>query len=255
MNTKINLVIFLLSLCLTGCAAPLTSKDGKKLPINLSEYKAHKDRPAATVLISHGSDGVQRHHHEWARLVQSWGYNAVIVDHYSLRGISMHVGVVLPNMRGEHRARDLVESAKWIKEQSWHRGKISVIGFSQGGSGVMALVNSKDWGFHKILVKDEAMPISSAVAFYPGCSISFPPLTPSMPVQVHLAGEDTLAFTGYCEPLTDKNYVVHRYQNATHAFDVYLGSFKPSFHHRYDANITAKATKHTKDFLDKNLKD
>jgi len=255
MKSKIILVIALVSICVSGCSATLNSKDGKKLPISVTEFKAYKDRTAPTVLISHGSDGVQRHHMQWAREVQSWGFNAVIVDHYSLRGISMHVGVVLPNMRGEHRARDLVEAARWVKSQTWHSGKISVIGFSQGGSGVLSLVNSKDWEYHKILSKDEEMPITSAVAFYPGCSISFPPITPSMPVQIHLAGEDTLAFTSYCVPLTDKNYVVHRYDNATHAFDVYLGSYQPSFRHRYDASITAKATKHTKDFLYKNLKD
>jgi len=255
MKIKIALSSFLLTVCLSGCGATLTAKDGTKMPVSVSEYRAYRDKPAPTVLISHGSDGVQKHHVEWAKEIQSWGFNAVVIDHYSLRGISMHIGIVLPNMRGEHRARDIVEAGRWAKSQTWHKGKISVIGFSQGGSGVMALVNGKDREYNKILLKGEEMPIDSAVAFYPGCSISFPPLTPSMPVQMHLAGEDTLALTSYCEPLTDKNYTVHRYNNATHAFDVYLGSFKPKFYHRYDPNITAVAKKNTRDFLVKNLKE
>jgi len=253
MKTKLSIAVALLTVCLTGCGSILRNTDGQRIPVLVNEYTVSK--PSATVLIAHGSDGVKPHHVEWAGVVRSWGYNAVVIDHYSLRGIGMHIGTVLPGVRGEDRARDMINVARWVEKQPWHKGKISVIGFSQGGSGVMALVNRDELEYYKAIKPGESMPISSAVAFYPGCSISYPPIKPSMPVQVHLAVEDTLAMIGYCGSMSDAQYNVFKYETATHSFDVFLGPYRPPFHHRYDAGITQTARENTRKFLEQNLKD
>lgn len=253
MKTKISLLVILMTTCLTGCGSILKNSEGERIPVSVNEYKVNT--PSPTVLIAHGSDGVQRHHLEWADVVRSWGYNAVVIDHYTLRGIGMHIGTVLPGVRGEDRARDMIYAARWVQQQSWHKGKIAVIGFSQGGSGVLALANKNELEYYKVIKPNDSMPISAAVAFYPGCSISSPPIKPSMPLQVHLAVEDTLAMIGFCGSMEDAQYSIHKYNSATHAFDVYMGQFRPSFHHRYDPGITRVARENTKQFLDKNLKD
>jgi len=251
MKTKLSLAVIFMTVCLTGCGSILRNSEGERLPVLVNEYKV--DKPSATVLIAHGSDGVKPWHLEWANVIRSWGYNAVVIDHYTLRGIGMHIGTVLPGVRGEDRARDMIYAARWVQQQPWHKGKIAVIGFSQGGSGVLALANRNELEYYKAIKPNESMPISAAVAFYPGCSISYPPIKPSMPVQVHLAAEDTLAMIGFCGSMEDAQYNVHKYESATHSFDVYLGPYRPPFHHRYDAGITRIARENTKQFLDKNL--
>lgn len=94
------------------------------------------------MLLAHGSDGVSGHHRRWAINVRDWGYNAVIIDHYTLRGIKRHTGVFLTGVMGHDRALDMIGVASWVKSQSWHQGKIAVIGFSQGGGGVLALMDN-----------------------------------------------------------------------------------------------------------------
>ena len=252
MKRALLLVAWLL-LMLNGCSTHfLKDQDGNSLPVLLGAYPVDDKISAPTVLIAHGSDGVQNFHREWAIRVQSWGYNAVIIDHYSLRGIGIHTGQVLPGVRGEDRARDMVNAGHWISKQPWHKGKMGVIGFSQGGAGVLALVAKQDdVEYFKIVKKGEKIPFSAAVAFYPGCSISPPPINPTIPTQIHLAGKDTLALIGFCSPLNDSLYDVHKYLEATHAFDVSIpSSVRLTFLHQYDPNIAKVSQENTKKFLD-----
>ena len=256
-STRI-LVGMLVLVGLGGCTSNLQLKnqDGTSLPVSMEAFPVDQNKSAPTVLISHGSDGVQRSHKEWATRVQSWGYNAVVIDHYSMRGISHHTGQVLPNMRGEDRARDLVKAGHWISNQPWHKGKIAAIGFSQGGAGVLVLGGKREnLEFYKILKEGEANPYAVAIAFYPACGISSPSVTPSMPIQLHLAMRDGLALVSHCSPIDDPLYEVHRYKDATHAFDVSIpSSMKLSFSHHYDLDIAEQSRKKTRDFLDKHLK-
>jgi dienelactone hydrolase len=249
--------IILFANTLIGCSGHrLTNQDGISIPVIVESYPVDQKKTAPTVVIAHGSDGVQMFHRDWARLVQSWGYNAVIVDHYSLRGISIHTGVVLEGARGEDRARDLVAVSHWINLQPWHQGKMAVIGFSQGGAGVFALVGKQeDVEYFKIVKNGQSILYTAAVAFYPGCSITPPPIKPTIPTQVHLAADDTLAMIGFCVPLNDPKYEVYKYEGATHAFDVYLSAYaRPIFYHRYDSMIAQQSQKNTRKFLDQQLR-
>lgn len=63
-------------------------------------------------------------HRDMASTLNSWGYNAVVVDHYTLRGIAApHTGVAVHGARGEDRALDFIETGRWVQQQSWHQGK------------------------------------------------------------------------------------------------------------------------------------
>lgn len=256
MKFKFSLVV-LIFLILNGCATHrLKDQDGNSLPVLLGAYPVDEKKSAPTILIAHGSGGVQNFHREWAVRVQSWGYNAVIIDHYSLRGIGVHTGQFIPGVRGEDRARDMVQAGYWVRNQPWHQGNIAVIGFSQGGGGVLALVaKQEDIEYFKVVKKEQKIPFAGAVAFYPACTLSPPPIKPTIPTQVHLAGNDTLALIGFCIPLDDPMYDVHKYVGATHAFDVSIpGTVRLTFSHQYDPNAAKESQENTKKFLDKILK-
>ena len=232
---RIFAIIGLLVL-LTGCAASANfqASDGSKLPVQAQLFL--QPQPAPTVVIAHGSAGLTPSDGNWALTARSWGYNAVAVDHYTLRGISRHTGELVAGAEPQTRAQDLVAVANWIKQQPWHRGKIAVIGFSQGGAGVFSLIS------------DES-PYAVAVTFYPACGKMPPPTNPKIPTQVHLAQADNLSFIRRCIPtLGHSLYDVHMHENATHAFDVpYVPTTR--FTHRHDANAVERATQQIKKFF------
>lgn len=263
-RSSLKLVIGLFSITLLSNAQAffgppthrLKTVEGVDLPVRVTAYPVDSNKTAPTVLVAHGSDGVNQYYSEWARRIRSWGYNAVVIDHYTLRGITIHTGQVIEGARGEDRARDMVHAAKWIAQQTWHQGKIAAIGISQGGAGVLALsAKQEELDYHKITQNSEPVPYSAVVALYPGCSIFPPPIKPTIAVQIHLASEDTLANPAFCSPVTDPLYEVNRYQGATHSFDMYLSpQIRLPFLHRYDPKIARESQDRTKIFLDKHLK-
>jgi dienelactone hydrolase len=150
----------------------------------------------------------------------------------------------------------MVQAGYWISKQPWHKGNMVVIGFSQGGGGVLALVaKQEDVEYFKVVKKGQKIPFAGVIAFYPACSLSPPPIKPTVPTLVHLASDDTLALLGFCTPLDDPMYEVHKYIGATHAFDVSIPStVRLNFLHQYDPVVAKDSQENTKKFLDKLLK-
>ncbi len=243
MKFKIFAVLGLLAL-LVGCATPVDtpfkSNSGSSLPVKVELFLVEAESSRPTVVIGHGSGGVKPSQRVWASLVQSWGYNAVVIDHYTLRGIGDHTGRTVPGANPWDRAQDMNAVANWIKQQPWHRGKLAVVGFSQGGAGVFSLVSSNT-------------PYAAAITFYPACAINAPPSSPKIPTQVHLAERDDLAYIRYCTPtLHNSRYESHIYKNATHVFDVNMSISTP-FTHRYDPVAARESQQRSREFLKQNL--
>lgn len=244
MKTKLFAVIGLFTL-LVGCATPVDtpfkSNNGSSLPVQVELFLSNTDQPKPTVVIAHGSGGVKPSQRVWASLVQSWGYNAVVIDHYTLRGIGDHTGRTVAGANPWDRAQDMNAVANWIKQQSWHQGKLAVVGFSQGGAGVFSLVSGKS-------------PYAAAITFYPACAINAPPRSPQIPTQVHLAERDDLAYIRYCTPaLSNNRYESYIYKNATHVFDVNMRVTTP-FTHRYDPVSAKESQQRSREFLDQHLR-
>jgi dienelactone hydrolase len=244
MRIKLFVAISLLAL-LVGCATPVDtvfkSRSGASLPVQVELFLSTSNQPKPTVVIAHGSGGVKPSQRVWASLAQSWGYNAVVIDHYTLRGIGDHTGRIAPGAAAYDRAQDMNAVANWIKQQPWHQGKLAVVGFSQGGAGVFSLISSNT-------------PYAAAIAFYPACAINAPPGSPQIPTQVHLAESDNLAYIGYCTPALNRSqYEYYIYKNATHVFDVNMQTTTP-FTHRYDPVAARESQQRSRDFLEKNLK-
>lgn len=257
---KTLIISFLLPFFVSGCLATTTNglpnPAGGRLDVRLESSPLGKNVKAPTVLVAHGSSGVTNNNREIARILNTWGYNSVIVDHYTLRGIARHVRKEAPGARGEDRALDIIEAARWVEKQEWHSGKIAVVGFSRGGGGVLTLINEQQMRNLGIVSDSKPNPISASVAYYPSCYNNPVPSNPSMPTQVHLAEQDDLARPLWCvfSPMHE-NYTVYRYKDATHAFDENIPSgVVLEFSHRYDRKDTNLSRERLKEFLDKNLK-
>ena len=248
------LLVILLSF--SGCSSQgLKDKNGVSLPFQVVTYEVSDKKTAPTVLISHGSNGVQDHYREWAKLIQSWGYNAVIVDHYSVRGIGYHTGEFIPGARGEDRARDLVQASEWVSQQPWHGGKMAAIGFGQGGAGMLALADSQDYiEYYKIVQKGNGIPFVVAVAFYPTCLLYKPPFNPTIPVKIFFGGNDILSPMANCQPYKSPPYITTIYPDATNAFDIKAPFNGGKYKHEYRPDLAAQSQQETKSFLDKYLK-
>ena len=248
--------VFLALLLLTGCVSNPTVVEEQKF--NFLEKTLEKSAP--TVILSHGSDCDTRHASDFAMKLNDWGYNAIVLNHCVRRGIRSHItraGYLSPWDRTE----DYFKIASWIKKQKWHNGKIAVVGWSQGGSGVIA---ASDYQIQRNLgMKDEDINLIDAfVAYYPGCDLAALPTKAERPFLIHHGVKDSLALIVKCPygRLKDTNYKILKYADAGHSFDMPgsdvmacrepIGCYKSR---EYSSPAHEKSNDETKRFLDEYL--
>lgn len=264
---------FILTL-LTGCVAtgpkaPVTVQPGLGKSMNLVDAAGKElpvrvvgrfgdDRPKPTVIVGHGSAGVTPTEYEQAHHAMGWGYNAVVVDHYTARGIKRHTGMRVSGGLPDDRAADMVAVARWVKQQPWHQGKMALIGISQGGAGVWALANESNMRSHSAIsvTDDDLRLISVGIAMYPACApdLASPPRDPVFPVQLHIGGADDLALPRWCETFGNPKYEKHVYQGATHSFNnAGVIPNNTRFTHRYDREADKLSQSRIKEYLARHL--
>jgi dienelactone hydrolase len=225
-------------------------------------------QPAPTILISHGSGCAFLHVAQWAKRIEAWGYNAVVIDHCVKRDVKPHSAQQLPkNLQVEDRIKDYVAVADWVRKQAFHQGKLGLIGLSRGGEGVLGMLNEAYYGGKAGLPMSFSKTIDAAVAYYPGCHLGDRELREtSVPLLVNIGELDALtppincAF--YNEGSAGKiaNLIVETYPSSHHSFDF---DFKDRWASTprgqvllvsYNAKQAAKSFDNTKAFFDKNLK-
>jgi dienelactone hydrolase len=243
----IVIVVFLL----IGCASGPVDDEKFLIRTHIQNY------PANTIVVIHGSGGVTAHEEAWALQLKNEGYNTVIIDSYTKRGISSHPGKIIDNFGADDRAREIVKLAKWVKTQQWHKGKIGLIGFSQGGSAILALSSKLRMEIMNKVSEDDIKIVDFAVLYYPGCTIAPPDKEPLFPMQIHFAQQDDLAQPWRCYPntLTHKNFELFFYENARHTFDwarsdVFINGRHFSYHHQ--SNMESR--ERVKTFISNNTK-
>jgi dienelactone hydrolase len=249
-------------LLLTGFWGGFKNDRGERFDFEIDVRKVKE--PSPTVLISHGSSCVLQQYYDWAAQINSWGYNSIIIDHCTVRGVRPYTGGFPPkNLQPEDKAKDYVAIAEWVKLQKWHVGKIAVIGFSRGGAGVTNLINSDYHKFHKTISEEQLKLINVAVAFYPACSPFPPPPNPSIPTLIHHGRSDTLSKPRICGygRLKNPNYRIVLYEGAHHTFDDpgpdVLGtniSGEQYIARRYSKEADNSSREITKQFLEEFLK-
>lgn len=206
------------------------------------------NQQAPTVIVIHGAGGARGWRQDqlamgkWATIINGWGYNAVVVDLFSGRGFTTLLKQG-QQLSFRTRANDINEVAEYIQKQSWHKGAIGLIGFSQGGATILA-------------VSKKASPlIKAGVAFYPACGYESPAWSPEFKIQMHLGMKDDLSLPHLCNVISKKAYDINKYDDATHTFDVDAPDRVIGGNHfKFNREAYELARDRTKDFLDSILK-
>ena len=225
------------------------------IPVPGTEYEARvrvyenpsKDQ-RGTVLILNGCDGPgQMHYYSWAKYLQEYGFNAIIVDSFTTRNLR-NICPVKGNGKYSHdSAPDAVAVAKWAKTQKWSNGNVAVVGFSLGGITSLALATTA-YG-----------EIDSAVAFYPTCQERFQQRELTIPLQVHIGTEDQWTDANRCRALQEssnfKDAEFNYYTNAHHLFDEYGSGSAVCFKgvpcwYGYNEEANTLSRQRVKEFLD-----
>lgn len=266
MNKLLCILLFSIA---TGCASVENNTQGSEVSTfespkvnhrTLQVRKPWESGPHPTIIIGHGCDGLRNNPAllDWARELNSWGYNAVFYDSFESRGLGG--GIICTqhneNVSPGYRAREAQEAAKWIKQQPWHTGKVGYIGESHGGSTAIRIA----------MIPPENNEISASVAMYPWChvyafgAVSFNKKSTSpdwgyfmkTPIQLHMGGADDWTPPFTCREI--KNAEMFEYEGATHAFDLAY-SDRTLWGHRmkYNNKATKLSRERIKKFLSENM--
>ena len=174
-------------------------------------YKIYKvDSPAPTIIIGHHCGGTGTHDNEWAKQLNRWGFNAVVLDSFTPRNaFDVCKNKQVPTWK---RTEETYKVAELIKSEHWHKGKIGYIGHSHGGSTAIYIASDRN-NKH----------IDAAVAYYPYCGMDYgnreiTTASPKIKLMLALAKLDD--WTPYQPCMNkNKNLEIHLYENATHSFD------------------------------------
>lgn len=132
----------------------------------------------AVVLISHGSQGVDQRHFEYADALTKNGFAAAVIDHWTPRGVSQaSQNYTQMTQRGgttSSIATDAIFLAQHLKSQFPNIKKVGLIGESMGGIAVLQLSKQRivDLFTTGTLAMPGApfeFPIHTMASLYPGC--------------------------------------------------------------------------------------
>jgi dienelactone hydrolase len=144
-------------------------------PITIPAYIMKAPDRAALVLISHGSQGLDKRHGDYARQLVSNGISAVVLGHWEARGLgkiqfdydkARRQGGDVPN-----QTLDVLAAITYFKTLSdWTEKKIGHMGESMGGGTAMALTRPYlRRAFNDLYSKPPAK-LDALVALYAGCT-------------------------------------------------------------------------------------
>jgi len=154
------------------------------------------------------------HYDERASELQAAGYFVVFVDYLGRRHLTDCAGG--RDVSPAEVAGDILEAAAWIKDRGpVAADKISVIGWSYGGGGVLAAL--------KVMPSGSPL-LTKAVTYYPDCRQTVPWSSPAISVLMLLGGMDGVALPALCERgvkgVPPDQLRVVLYPNARHGFDM-----------------------------------
>jgi dienelactone hydrolase len=254
------ILFFAVGIAATGCAT-FENHKGENFPFTTTIIKSNQ--PAPTVIVSHGSACRIPQDDMWARRFNNWGYNAIIIDHCTVRKIAPYVGSIDIPLRTIDRINDYIAVAEWVKTQSWHKGKVAVFGISRGGQAALRAA-------HKGFLDDVRGGLEGLkqldvyAALYPNCSIV--PSEPLGPLMVMHGELDNLAEFAPCQYIYNQvnhpNFIFKSYPGAHHGFDVdncnAVGVFKYSRKEfvscRSNPSAAAANAKDVRQFFETHLK-
>ena len=234
---------------------PLPEREIKQVKLMLNVYGLKN--PAPTIIYMHGCSGIDGAYLDWKNKLNDWGYNVVMPDSLRSRGvISACARQGVAGVSHNDRLEDLLETAKWINTQSWHSGRIGVIGFSMGA--IAALNLASNGGVLTSAKQDvyQNTLISAAVGYYPFCAPAH--RSANIPTLVLVGADDTWTPPHSCAFIMKVNKHIESiiYPGVHHSFDT--PGFNQINRHghviKYDAFAAADAEGRTKIFFSKHLR-
>lgn len=207
--------------------------------------KAESTKPKrGTVVAFHGCGGLyatvgarkgqlNSRHQAMADLLVEQGYNVVFPDSLTPRGeTSICVQAIgSRNITQKERRADALATLAWVAQQPWaDAGRIAALGWSHGGSAVLAATDAqqKDVKDHQLKSK---LSFKTAVVFYPGCAESRKnDYRPNAPLTLFLGADDDWTPPIPCielaKQLQAEKYAVELnvYEGAVHDFDNPVGT-------------------------------
>lgn len=183
-----------------------------------------------TVVALHGCGGLyatggsrkgqfNARHQAMAELLVAEGYNVVFPDSLTPRGESQLCTQRIGTRKigqAERRA-DALATLAWVAAQPWALpGRIALLGWSHGGSAVLAATDAS-----RADVRSQAIKPALAVAFYPGCSQALKSgYKPDAPLVLMLGEKDDWTPPGPCLELGESvGAEVNLYPDSYHGFD------------------------------------
>lgn len=229
--------------CLPLQAAPpeavqvpsLDRREGQPVILPGFWFRAPHANPAPAMLLLHGCGGpyategryrgqLSQRMREYAALLNAEGLHVLVTDSLTPRGETE----LCTQRAGEravtqlNRRRDALGALQWLAAQPGvEAGRIGLLGWSNGGSNVLATLQAGHAEVRAAPVKP-----AFAVAFYPGCEDALRQRwQPAAPLLMLLGGADDWTPAQPCEALAaqvraDAPAVqLERYEGAYHGFD------------------------------------
>ncbi len=246
-------LLFCLSLLLCGTAVQaqqevaLPSLDGTQLKAWWLAPAADQTPvvPKPVVVALHGCGGLyarvgarkgklNARHQAMGEMLQGMGYHVVFPDSLTARGEDSLCAQPMGTRKvtQTQRRADAFGALAWVRAQPWaDPSRVAVIGWSHGGSAVLAVTDAA----HRSAAFIE--PFKTAIAFYPGCSDSLnKKYQPSTSLTLFLGADDdwtppapciTLAEQLRARPApTSAPVEINVYPGAVHDFDTPLGGVR-----------------------------
>jgi dienelactone hydrolase len=251
--TIVTLLIFLLSACQASTVKIKEEISNKEHRVHL---KIDNSKKRETILILHNCAGLTQHTRSWANQIEKWNYNAVILDSFYPYGYTrLCAGGTDAAIFSYNNSKDAEFIGKWIKQQPWSNGNVSVIGFSAGANtGILIATTPRSFEPSKIF--------DSVVSYYPNCFAGYQERNHTTPLLIHVGEKDNWINLGECKDMSQKskfsNVEFQFYPNAEHSWDdgssgttkCWLGTCSWS----YDREADKKSRQLTREFFEKHFR-
>jgi dienelactone hydrolase len=203
----------------------LDSVAGTALALPGYWFASKSPSPAPAMVLLHGCGGLfdrqgqlAERYTELAQRLNAMGVHSLVTDSLTPRGerelCTQRLGSRQVTMT--QRRRDALGAVAWLAAQPGvDASRIGVLGWSNGGSTVLAATNARH-----AEVKAAGQQPSLAVAFYPGCDTELKRgYEPVAPLLMLLGEADDWTPAAPCKQLTAPGVQWRAYEGAYHGFD------------------------------------
>jgi dienelactone hydrolase len=231
-RVRLALLLCLSLLAITSSAAEpqqvsFASLDGTQIKAWLFQPR---ETAKGTVLALHGCGGLyattgtrrgqlNARHQAMADMLVAQSYAVVFPDSLSSRGVTQICTqkIASRSITQAERRQDALAGMNWVAAQPWaNASRIALLGWSHGGSAVLAATDAK-----QAQVKEQTVKPRVAIAFYPGCSAARKAAyQPTTQLVMLLGALDDWTAPGPCIALGNEvGAEVHVYADSYHDFD------------------------------------